>query len=333
MCDSEYSKVLRGETTCFVMEEGKIVRRQEDGTGIERNVDGEEGIEGGEMGTTDTRNDGNDEEELNIEVIDDAEINSLADTIAGGRENRLRRDCDEHKFSERPPICITPYTGASIRLMGPIRYWDRSIYLECREDFKDAQAELEADDDQIEAQVGTSNTKDTGDGREGRADSGSRLSAETVRHTAAEPDVTLDNLNWNINGSMFRCTSCGQTFRREKIFNEHADQCAGGAKIQESTVHGAAEMASRLMYAGSLEHDIINYPLGRCTYMEDVKVREDDTVCLHQGWAERPTDGEITGKNNERRDRTLTDKWFDVGEDNKERRMTAGKMIRTIRAI
>lgn len=102
--------------------------RKENGCGIKWNVNYEEGNKGNEMDSTDTTDGANDGEEGNMEVEDDAKINRLADIIAGGRDKRPRLECDELvKISERVPLGITPYTGAAIRFMSIIRYWDRSI--------------------------------------------------------------------------------------------------------------------------------------------------------------------------------------------------------------
>lgn len=78
-----------------------------------------------------------------------------------------------------------------------------------------AQAEVDSDDDQLDDQVGTINTTNTGNGGEGRNDSGCRSSAKNVHHMNDEPDLTMENLNRNVNGSMHICKNCGQKFRRE----------------------------------------------------------------------------------------------------------------------
>lgn len=60
---------------------------------------------------------------------------------------------------------------------------------------------------------------------------------------------------------------------------------------------------------------------------------ENDHVLLEQGWAERPVDGDNIGKNYEPPYMSLVDKWYAIGIDHKERRMSAAMMFRTIRAM
>lgn len=89
-----------------------------------------------------------------------------------------------------------------------------------------------------------------------------------------------------------------------------------------------------MVYEGSFEHDTIYNPLGNCRYLDEINVREDDdAVELKQGWAERREDGDAVGTNFEPRYRALVDKWYDIGTEKKEHRMTAGMMLRTIRAM
>lgn len=76
--------------------------------------------------------------------INNTEINNITDTIAGGAENRLRRDEEEEKFSRRAAIGMMPYTGCAKKFMSNIKYWDRSVYLDCKEAVFNAQAEIEA---------------------------------------------------------------------------------------------------------------------------------------------------------------------------------------------
>lgn len=54
---------------------------------------------------------------------------------------------------------------------------------------------------------------------------------------------------------------------------------------------------------------------------------------LAQGWAERPADGGTLGTNYEPYYRPLIDKWYDLGEAHKDRRMSAAMMVRTLRAM
>lgn len=105
-------------------------------------------------------------------------------------------------------------------------------------------------------------------------------------------------------------------------------------RVQQITVNRAAELASRLVNEGSTEHYIIYNPLGNRSYLNDIDIDvNEDSILLEQGWAERPPDGETVGTNFEPRYRPLVDRWYDIGEVYKERRMTAAMMVRTIRAM
>lgn len=69
-------------------------------------------------------------------------------------------------------------------------------------------------------------------------------------------------------------------------------------------------------------------------YLEDMKVDSDeDGQILEQEWAESPAEVNNIWHNNKPRYRLLIDKWTDIGEECKERKMTAAMMLRKIRAI
>lgn len=54
------------------------------------------------------------------------------------------------KFSQRAPLGITAYTGSAIKYMSDVQYWARKVLLDCKEAFMDSQAEIEADDQELE---------------------------------------------------------------------------------------------------------------------------------------------------------------------------------------
>lgn len=228
----------------------------------------------------------------------ESDLDDIADEIAGGREHRERCESDDVKFSCRPPMGITPYIGAAIKFASTIKYWDRKVYLDCKEAFLDAQAEIEADEDHIDSD------------EQGGGEREEIISQQSNRGTGVKPsDVRLEAMNRNRNGAIHTCIKCTKTFRRADKLSEHENLCDADVRVQQSTLHRAAELASNLVYSGSTEHDIIYNPLGHCSYLCDVNViPELDAIHLEQGWAERPVEGETIGKNNEPRYRPLIDR-------------------------
>lgn len=139
----------------------------------------------------------------------------------------------------------------------------------------------------------------------------------------------------NLSGGIHSCDTCKKIFRHESSFQEHEQVCSGigtGTGMNQTTLQRSAEIASTLVYEGSVEHDIIYNPSGNFTYLNDMDIDVHmDQVEMAQGWVERQGDGGTVGMNNNPLYRPLVDKWFDIGESHKERRMTAGMMLRTIR--
>lgn len=84
-------------------------------------------------------------EETTMEV----NINDIAKRIACGAEHRIMRATDNVPLSRRAPIGIMPYTGAAVKLMSNITRWDRRLFVDCKQAFADAQAEIEADEDGV----------------------------------------------------------------------------------------------------------------------------------------------------------------------------------------
>lgn len=82
--------------------------------------------------------------ERNMETL--AEVIDTANDIAGGAQNRRPLDEDQLYISNRPAIGIRPYTESKIKFMSTINHWDRRVFLDFKEAFADAQAEIEADD-------------------------------------------------------------------------------------------------------------------------------------------------------------------------------------------
>lgn len=266
-----------------------------------------------------------DEGDIFGEAANNEEIVAIADSIAGGAHNRIRREGDEVKFSGRPPIGINPYTGASIKFSDDINYWDRGVYVDCMEAFSDAQAELEADE--AEEETG----RDGGNASNG-VESNVRNTV-TVRPSDVPFDASLEGMTGNSSCIVLSCPLCLRTFRREVNLKEHEKHCERleeGSKMRQSTINRAAEIASNLVYQGSVEHDIIYNPRGNCSYLEHMNVDiVQDGIELEQGWAERPAEGDTTGNSNEPRYRPLIDRWFEIVEGCKERRLSAGMMLRT----
>lgn len=120
------------------------------------------------------------------------------------------------------------------------------MYLDCREAFLDAQAQVECEEED--------------------ADDGQETSIVNNRSLSTVPsDVLLEGMIGNSTGTMHTCTHCIRTFRYEHNLREHEEVCSEGTDgvVAQSTLHRAAEIASRLVYEGSIEHDTIYNPLGQ----------------------------------------------------------------------
>lgn len=155
---------------------------------------------------------------------DDVEIRDIADSIAGGPGNRRRRDHDEVKFSNRPPIGFTPYTGACIKFMSTINHWYRSVYLDCKEAFCDAQAEIEAE----EAEATNSEHKGTEGTSEGSRRNRDGNSVSRAREPRTVPsDIRLEAMDRKRTCAVHTCNLCKRTFRRPEKLEEHEETCTG----------------------------------------------------------------------------------------------------------
>lgn len=218
-------KYAGGKKFQYVMEECKIVSGGENGEDIKEGVEEEAGGNEGGVSTNDVVVNRNSDEPCEDVLMNDVEINRIADEIAGGSEFRHRRDSEELNFSQRPPLEITPYTGAAIKFMSEVHYWDRSVFLDCREAFMDAQAEIEADEEDLE----DGNDGGAG-GRNGRrAGTDVRRSANSDEVTprrregpdTVPPDERMEVMNRNGEGSVHNYPNCNRTFRRLTALNEH----------------------------------------------------------------------------------------------------------------
>lgn len=96
----------------YIMEEFKILYAGE----YEKDVMDDTGQDGVVI-SNEERND----VDLYLRYIVDSEANAIADDIAGGRENRTRRETDDLKFSMRPALGYTPYTASSLKFMSGIK--------------------------------------------------------------------------------------------------------------------------------------------------------------------------------------------------------------------
>lgn len=73
------------------------------------------------------------------------------------------------------------------------------------------------------------------------------------------------------------------------------------------------ELASKILYEGNVEHDIIYNPLVNCNQLSDTNFKPvNDYIVLEHELAESPNDKRTTRKNFETRYRPLVDKWYDV---------------------
>lgn len=128
--------------------------------------------------------------------------------------------------------------------------------------------------------------------------------------------MLVEGLAGDRDATIHRCDGCSRAFRRFAHLHDHIKVFAGSneGRIQHSTIHRVAEIASKLVYQGSVEHDIIYNPRGRCNYLDDIDVNavRDGTI-LEQGWAERRPEGDTVGTNYEPRYRQLINKWFEMG--------------------
>lgn len=104
--------------------------------------------------------------------------------------------------------------------------------------------------------------------------------------------------------------------------------------MNKSTLQRNAEIASKLVYYGSVEQDIIYNLSGNFIYLNDTNDgSEIYRKQLKQCWAEQKTDGEETGQSNVSQYKTFLDKWIDIVGRLKEQQMIEMVMLQTIRPI
>lgn len=180
--------------------------------------------------------------------MDTIEINTIADEIAGGAENRRLRDSENVVFSQRPSLGVSPYTGALIKCLRKIKPWDRREHLDFRENFSDAQAAIEAHEQNVQETEGKKEAE-TNDNDGYAPNAVSRLR----RPWDVQFDVMLEGMTGNRFGGIIMCNLCKRTFRRESNFIENKKECVG-RRIQQCTFHREAELASKVVYHGSLQH-------------------------------------------------------------------------------
>lgn len=150
-----------------------------------------------------------------------AEAIYIAKNIAGGSKNRRHRHGENFLLSSRPPLGITPYTGAAIKFLGTITRWERKVFLDCKESFADAQAEIEVEDEGV-----TGNTGQEDESRERRIPNIISESACLRRcPSQVQSDPRLEGLSGNRDGEAHKCRFSSRVFRREKNFVEHEESC------------------------------------------------------------------------------------------------------------
>lgn len=88
----------------------------------------------GEIGKLSNEEGRKGEEDIDYDcnIADNEYISVIADSMVGGAKHRRHPDHEEPQFSMRLPIGIAPYTGAAVKFMSKINYWDRSVFLDCK---------------------------------------------------------------------------------------------------------------------------------------------------------------------------------------------------------
>lgn len=226
-------KYAGGKKSHFVMEEHKILRGGDDGKDIDYSIH------------VDSENVQTDRHyvltEQDMEGVDnayglrtwDVVIRSLAETIAEGPENLFPRRDAKEKFSRRASIGISPYTGAAVKFMSTIQFWDRSFMLDCKEDFLGAQAKIELEEEE---------------GDEVREQRRSIFWYGNRSISKIPSDKQMEGMDGNVTVAIHSCSKCMKKTRYASSVDEHEDPCSGIVFTQQSTVERAAEIASRLVY-------------------------------------------------------------------------------------
>lgn len=137
----------------------------------------------------------------------DNEITEIAASINDSGEHVQCGHDREAKFSRRSPVVVAPYTGAAVKFMGDISYWDRSVILDCREAFLDAHAEIECEE-------------------EDEDDSNDESVHNRVKNQslATLPSVVaLEGMTGNDIGALHECAHCSRRFRYENHLRHHQE--------------------------------------------------------------------------------------------------------------
>lgn len=96
--------------------------------------------------------------------------------------------------------------------MSEILYWDREVYLDYKEEFLDAHAEVETDDDE--------NSTETAQAHH------AHIYTELYQETSVVPsDHRMDHLDGNVNGYIHECSNFKRFFRRENKAAQNEEKC------------------------------------------------------------------------------------------------------------